>query len=1053
MSKTDNEVINKNIRLKLSVPLILLTTGCCLVVFIFYILLFYRELNNSMYDNVEVAGLVTGHEIENLKSNGRIAAMGIANDPGLIEAVVNNDRDRIVKTVNALMAIARLDYCTILNKDGIVLTRTYEPDVYGDNLAHLPHVRMALNGKREAFVAQGVTVDFSVCAGAPIYDDKMNIVGVVSVGFILSDQKFVSELKKLTMCEISIFCKDERIATTIIEEDDPYSTAMKLPEYITNTVLAGNSYSGRITIAGRDAISKYIPIFGADDKAVGIVGVGYYTAEDMNKIVIFIVGGILMTLVVITICILLARFILKIVERHLGDMMNEVRKADEMVRTVVEEKNMLANIKNIMNGLDTMIYVTDPQTNEILFMNDSMIQHYGIKENPIGKKCYKILQKDQDTRCGFCPCLQLDLEPDKAVVWNEHSDLTNYNYRNVDRYIKWQNGQTVHIQHSVDLTELIAAKESAEMSNRAKGYFLAQMSHEIRTPMNAILGISEIQLLDKNLSADAEEGYRKINESGNLLLNIINDILDFSKIDAGKLEIVCAKYDTPSLINDAIMLNRLHFENKQISFIVNLDENTPHELIGDELRIKQILYNLLSNAFKYTELGEVELSVCAENGHNDKTAILVFRLRDTGQGMTESQILRIFEEYSRFNMETNRSISGTGLGMSITKHLIDMMNGEILVESKPGKGSLFTVRLPQTRCGTAVCGSETAKNLKEFTFRSITIQKKSQVVHEFMPYGKVLVVDDVESNLLVAKGLLTPYGLNIETASSGFEAIEKIENDNSYDIVFMDHMMPKMDGLKTTKILRDMGYTHPIVALTANAVIGQEEMFLANGFDAFVSKPIDSNELNHILIELIRNKKLQQKREPEETELILKNNELAAAAVLDIKNAVVVLEELLPKINDNNAGASDMELYITTVHGIKSALANIGENLLSSFALKLEQAGNNGDAAVIAAETKEFINALHLLTERIERLDLNEDGEISAEISADDKIFLRDKLNAITTACGKLLVKEAKEALSELKQRTWPRGINKIINEISIYMIRGEYTKAASAADKASGIS
>jgi len=195
------------------------------------------------------------------------------------------------------------------------------------------------------------------------------------------------------------------------------------------------------------------------------------------------------------------------------------------------------------------------------------------------------------------------------------------------------------------------------------------------------------------------------------------------------------------------------------------------------------------------------------------------------------------------------------LGMSITKHLITMMNGEIHVESKPGEGSVFTVRLPQMRRGTNVCGESSSKNLREFNFHDTSLERKSQIVHEQMPYGKVLVVDDVESNLFVAKGLLKPYGLQIETVNSGYDAIEKIQNDKIYDIIFMDHMMPKMDGIKTTEILREMGYKSPIVALTANAVIGQKEMFLSNGFDNFISKPIDSRELNHILTELIQNKK------------------------------------------------------------------------------------------------------------------------------------------------------------------------------------------------------
>jgi len=614
------------------------------------------------------------------------------------------------------------------------------------------------------------------------------------------------------------------------------------------------------------------------------------------------------------------------------------------------------------------------------------------------------------------------------------------------------------------ISSLMKEVRDADETARTKSIFLAQMSHEIRTPMNVILGISEIQLLDKNLSVNAEEGFRKIYESGKLLLNIINDILDFSKIDAGKLKIVNAQYNIPDLINDVVQLNRLRFEHKPVLFKINLDENTPYELTGDEIRIKQILYNLLSNAFKYTEAGEVDFSIYAETENNDETTVLVFRVVDTGQGMTKNQISMIFDEYARFNLETNRSISGIGLGMSITKRLIDMMGGEIHAESKPGEGSVFTVRLPQARRGAAVCGCEAANNLREFNFSNAALKKNSQIIHEHMPYGKVLIVDDIESNLLVAKGLLMPYGLHIETVNSGFEAIEKIKNDKNYDIVFMDHMMPVMDGIKTTKTLRGMGYTHPIVALTANAVIGQEEMFLSNGFDGFISKPIDSRELNHILIELIRNKKLEKNNEgdtlvSDSSRLNLRANEtirkenLIAAAAADIKNAIAVLEEILPKINAydvTNSGA-DIELYTITVHGMKSALANIGETRLSDIAYRLEKTAalqvteHNGEITILLKETSEFIMNLKSFLKKIK----SQEADDRCECSHDDMVFLQNKLNDIKTACGKLIPKDAKKALNELKQKTWPGRINSYLEEISLYLLRGEYSKAVSAAEKA----
>ncbi|MDR0501948.1 MAG: response regulator [Treponema sp.] len=1051
MPVIQNNEIHEQIRKKFSFPLILLTTGCCLFVLVIYLFFFNNELKKNMYENINVAAMVTEHEIDNLKINGRIAAMGIANNPDLIEAVMSNDRDRIIGVVNILKTIAQVDFCSILDKDGIVITRTDQPEIYGDSLTHLPHIRMALDKKREAFVSQGVTVDFGVRAGSPIYDDEMKIIGVVSVGFKLSNTKYVNELKALTMCEISIFSNGERVATTISDSVDPFGVAMRLPEYVSNIVLAGGSYTGNMNIAGQNILAKYIPIFSADDEVVGMVGVGYYTADDMNNMMLFILSGIIITLIAIVVCILLARFIIRIVERHLSDMINEVRNADETARLAVEEKNMLTNINEIMNGLDIMIFVTDPKTDKVLFMNECMKRHYNIEEDPVGKVCYKILHRGVNARCDFCPCIKLDKEPDKPIVWDQNDSKTDFIYRRVDRYINWPNGQRVHIQHSIDMTELIAAKEAAESSNRSKGYFLAQMSHEIRTPMNAILGISEIQFLNRKLSPDAEEGFRKIYESGSLLLNIINDILDFSKIDAGKLEIVPEKYDVPSLVNDVVQLKRLRFENKPIFLNINLDVNTPSELIGDELRIKQILYNLLSNAFKYTESGEVDLSVCAESENNSDTVTLVFRVEDTGQGMTESQISRIFDEYSRFNMETNRGISGTGLGMSITKRLIEMMGGKIHVESEPNKGSIFTVRLPQTQCGAVVCGAEIAKNLREFSFRDTSFQKKSQIVHEYMPYGKVLVVDDVESNLIVAKGHLTPYGLDIETVNNGFDAIEKIKNGKNYDIVFMDHMMPKMDGLKTVKIMREMGYTQPIVALTANAVIGQEEMFMSNGFNGFVSKPIDSRDLNQILMKLIRDKNTQReinmnKDAPGSAKETVKSDELIAAAVKDIKNAVIVLENLLPLINTGViiSGGADMVLFSTTVHGMKSALANIGENKLSDIAFRLEQEGNNKDIALLSSEIPEFITGLRSLMDRIKTADKDE----NTEVTHNDMIFLRNTLNEIITACGKLNIKDAKTALAGLKERKWPGEINEMLSEISMHIVRGEYNKAEAVVNK-----
>ncbi|MCL2443896.1 MAG: transporter substrate-binding domain-containing protein, partial [Treponema sp.] len=417
------------------------------------------------------------------------------------------------------------------------------------------------------------------------------------------------------------------------------------------------------------------------------------------------------------------------------------------------------------------------------------------------------------------------------------------------------------------------AREFAEMASQTKSTFLANMSHEIRTPMNAILGVTEILIQNESLSAEIEEGLDKIYNSCDLLLGIINDILDFSKIEAGKLDIIPKEYKVASMINDSVHLNMMRINSKPIEFELFIEEKIPAKLIGDELRIKQVLNNLLSNAFKYTDSGKVTLSVTSERipmlsylpdhsmagqvkwSDTDREGItLVLTVKDTGFGMSDEQLSRMFDEYSRFNQVKGFTIEGTGLGLAITKRLINLMNGGMQVESIPEKGSTFIVRLPQGIVDSEVLGKDVVFNLKQFHTNYMTHKKRKQITRDPMPYGNVLIVDDVETNIYVAVGLMQLYKLGIDTAMSGQEAVNKIKDGKTYDVVFMDHMMPEMDGIETTKVLRDMGYTAPIVALTANAVSGQVDIFLQNGFDNFISKPIDIRQLDSVLNILIRDK-------------------------------------------------------------------------------------------------------------------------------------------------------------------------------------------------------
>jgi len=601
--------------------------------------------------------------------------------------------------------------------------------------------------------------------------------------------------------------------------------------------------------------------------------------------------------------------------------------------------------------------------------------------------------------------------------------------------------------------------EIAEENNKAKSKFLAATSHEIRTPMNAILGITEIQLQNKSLPPDTQDALGKICDSGYLLLNIINDILDLSKIEAGKLELMLVRYDVASLINDTIHLNVMRFTGKPIEFHLQIDENIPSTLVGDELRVKQILNNLLSNAFKYTDSGEVSFSVAAEYGTPEQEkpppVTLVFRVSDTGQGMTEEHINKLFTEYTRFNLEANRTTEGTGLGMNITKHLVRAMNGEISVESELGKGSAFTVRLPQENIGADPISREVAENLRQFRLgRTIQMEKAPQLVREYMPYGRVLIIDDVETNLYVVKGLLAPYGLSMETLTSGEEAVEKIKSGASYDIIFMDHFMPKMDGIEATKIIRSLGYNRPIVALTANALTGQAEMFQANGFDGFISKPIDLRQLNITLNKLIRDKyppevieaarrqKNELKKHSTNSTAASTGPQLTQAFIRDAEKTIAILSAI--HVNNYYRRKDDIQMFIINVHAMKSALANIGETELSAVALRLEEAGRERNIAVMTAETPAFLDSLQALIEK-NRSDDDADSDVTDGMTDDDRTYLHEKLLAIQKAATAYDKKTAKDILIELKKKTWPHSVKDRLNIITEHLLHSEFDEVVAA--------
>ena len=382
------------------------------------------------------------------------------------------------------------------------------------------------------------------------------------------------------------------------------------------------------------------------------------------------------------------------------------------------------------------------------------------------------------------------------------------------------------------IEELNIARDQADKANNAKSEFLSNMSHEIRTPLNAIVGFSQA-LEEENLPDEAKDEVKDIIMASQSLLEIVNGILDISKIEANKLEIVNAEYDFNKVLEELVALTRARMGDKPLQFKTSFDPTIPTVLYGDHTRIKQIILDLLTNAVKYTKEGYINFKV--DSVIKEDVCRLIISVEDSGIGIKEENINKLFSKFERFDLEKNITIEGTGLGLAITKKLVDLMNGKIVVQSTYGEGSRFTVAIDQ-------------KIVKTPTI-TIKDQNEQKEVKAFDVSGKrILVVDDNKLNLKVAARLLKEYNVEIETIDSGFECIEKIKAGQTYDLILMDDMMPKMTGTETIAKLKQIeGYNIPTIALTANAISGMKEKYMKAGFDGYLSKPIDKLELNRII--------------------------------------------------------------------------------------------------------------------------------------------------------------------------------------------------------------
>ncbi|GHU89005.1 hypothetical protein FACS1894202_06240 [Clostridia bacterium] len=705
-----------------------------------------------------------------------------------------------------------------------------------------------------------------------------------------------------------------------------------------------------------------------------------------------------------------------------------------------------------------------------------------------------------------------------------------------------------------DVTQLVEAKQEAERAARAKSDFLARMSHEIRTPMNAIIGMTDL-ILREDTAPKTREYMSVIKSSGTNLLSLINDILDFSKIESGAMEISPSNYLFASLINDVLSVIRVRVMDKPILFTANIDCKIPGEMIGDVVRIRQILVNILNNAVKYTMEGYVTLNARCDLSEGEN-AVLTFEIKDSGTGIKSEDMPKLFGEFMRLD-GVNDTIEGTGLGLAIARSLARAMGGDITVRSVFGEGSSFTVTLPQGFTRYAPFASvETPRSIRvliyetrelfaesmRYTIRDLGVECRvvrsrtdfreaianerfkfiflssflykdvMEVMHEQLPdalpvlistFGdaipqgirtvsmpahpivvanvlngvtdayaddgdksvrfiapnaRVLIVDDISTNLMVAEGLVGPYQMVVDTAVNGFDAVEMAAS-RRYDIIFMDHMMPKMDGLEATARIRATGNDTPIIALTANAIYGVRDMFIRAGMNDLLTKPIELRRLNEILERWLPRDKQLPTEEPavrviEEPTLVIAgvNTEKGIEYSGGSEDYYVRVLETFRRNGSSYVNtirgcleSGDLPLYTISVHALKSAAANIGADDISMTAFDLETAGKRGDAQYVSVNTPMFLDSLEkLMRNIIWALNQNDSGE--RETADIERGELTELLTRLAEAAAEFDIDACEEISVRLNNAEWNEYEQPLVEEIGKNILRGDFGALAKSA-------
>ena len=633
---------------------------------------------------------------------------------------------------------------------------------------------------------------------------------------------------------------------------------------------------------------------------------------------------------------------------------------------------------------------------------------------------------------------------------------------------------------NVKLTETTTQTEKAIAESEAKTAFLSNMSHEIRTPINAVLGMNEM-ILRECQDESILEYAASIKTAGDTLLGLVNDILDFSKIEAQKMEIVPVEYELSSVLNDLVNMVQTRADDKGLELRLDFDSNTPNLLFGDEIRVKQVITNILTNAVKYTEKGSVTFTVkFGEVMGEPDNIMLDVKVSDTGIGIKKEDINKLFNKFDRIEQERNRNIEGTGLGMAITQNLLKAMGSMLHVDSEYGKGSVFRFSLKQK-----VVSRDPIGDYAE-SFRKHISDRKEYKEKFIAPDAKVLVVDDTDMNLIVFKSLLKATKMQIDTAADGYAGLKK-SRENKYDIIFLDHMMPNKDGIETLSEMRadeaDMNHDTPVICLTANAVSGAREFYMNAGFDNYITKPINAEKLEEMVLEYLPSEMIKQGDEIDDYAdsassgasgagpevAIVPENSFIMEALADVEeidaaeglkncgseedyiNILDVFYSTVENRIDEIEGLYNDERwqdYTIKVHALKSTAGIIGAMAFREMAKEIEFAGKEGRIDYIKENHETLIKNYRHIKDKLTPIcesGEEEDDTPKEEATPGDVARWFDRLS---DAADEMDADEIEEVIDEMKGYALPEDAAEVFDKIVESFERFDYSGIAEAVEE-----